>query len=114
MSTSDPFALLLSIQERSLEHARGLPQQTQVEDIWSGVGFTIAIVIMAGLREELDMCDVPKALQGPGIALIVSGILALAFMGFTGVGGNIQKALSPASSETVAPAEGAKVVEERP
>jgi len=50
-----------------------------------GVGFTIAIVIMAGLREELELCDVPKALKGPGIALLVAGILAMAFMGFTGV-----------------------------
>ncbi len=53
--------------------------------IFGGVGFTLAIVIMAGIREELDLCDVPKPLQGAGITLIVAGILALAFMGFTGV-----------------------------
>ncbi len=53
--------------------------------IGGGVGFTIAIVIMAGIREELDMCDVPTSLKGAGITLIVAGILALAFMGFTGV-----------------------------
>jgi len=52
---------------------------------FGGVGFTIAIVIMAGIREELDLCDVPKALEGAGITLIVAGILAMAFMGFTGV-----------------------------
>ncbi len=51
----------------------------------AGVGFTIAIILMAGLREEIDMSDVPEAFKGPGIALIVAGILALAFMGFTGV-----------------------------
>ena len=52
---------------------------------FGGVGFTIAIVIMAGIREELDACDVPAPLRGAGITLIVAGILALAFMGFTGV-----------------------------
>jgi len=51
----------------------------------AGAGFTIAIVIMAGLREELELADVPPALRGAGITLIVAGILALAFMGFTGV-----------------------------
>lgn len=58
-----------------------------------GVGFTIAIVIMAGLREELELCDVPKALKGPGIALLVAGILAMAFMGFTGVDRGVADAI---------------------
>lgn len=53
--------------------------------IGGGAGFTLAITLMAGIREELDMCDVPESLKGPGIALIVAGILAMAFMGFTGV-----------------------------
>lgn len=52
---------------------------------FGGVGFMIAIVIMAGIREELDYCDVPKPLKGAGITLVVAGILALAFMGFAGV-----------------------------
>jgi electron transport complex protein RnfA len=50
-----------------------------------GIGFTLAIVIMAGIREELDLADVPKSLKGPPIAFVVAGILALAFMGFSGV-----------------------------
>ena len=53
--------------------------------IFGGVGFTIAIVLMAGIREELDLCDVPKAMRGAGITLVAAGILAMAFMGFTGV-----------------------------
>jgi electron transport complex protein RnfA len=61
--------------------------------IFGGVGFTIAIVIMAGIREELDMCDIPKSLQGAAITLIVAGILAMAFMGFTGVDNGIRAAL---------------------
>ena len=53
--------------------------------IFGGVGFTVAIVIMAGIREELDMCDIPEPFKGAAITLIVAGILAMAFMGFTGV-----------------------------
>jgi len=58
---------------------------------FGGVGFTMAIVIMAGIREELDHCDVPGPLRGAGITLIVAGLLSLAFMGFTGVQGGIEK-----------------------
>lgn len=61
--------------------------------IFGGIGFTLAIVIMAGIREELDHCDVPKPLQGAGITLVVAGILALAFLGFTGVDGKLEKAM---------------------
>ena len=58
-----------------------------------GLGFTLAISLMAGLREELDLCDVPEALRGAGIALIVAGILAMAFMGFMGVDQGVESAL---------------------
>lgn len=51
----------------------------------SGVGFTMAIVIMAGIREELDFADVVESFQGAAITLIVAGFLALAFMGFSGM-----------------------------
>lgn len=60
---------------------------------FGGIGFMIAISIMAGLREDLDLCDVPKPFQGTPIALIVAGILALAFMGFTGVERGLENAL---------------------
>jgi electron transport complex protein RnfA len=62
---------------------------------FGGAGFTIAIVIMAGIREELDLCDVPKHFRGAAITLIVGGILAMAFMGFTGVDSGLKKALTP-------------------
>jgi H+/Na+-translocating ferredoxin:NAD+ oxidoreductase subunit A len=61
--------------------------------IFGGVGFTIAIVIMAGIREELDLCDIPVPFKGAAITLIVGGILAMAFMGFTGVDSGIRAAL---------------------
>jgi electron transport complex protein RnfA len=50
-----------------------------------GLGFTLAITIMAGIREHIQFSDVPKPLQGPGITLLIAGILALAFTGFTGM-----------------------------
>lgn len=66
-----------------------LREYTFLEGIFFGVGggagFTLAITIMAGIREELDLADVPKAFQGAPITLIVAGILALAFMGFSGL-----------------------------
>ena len=61
--------------------------------VFGGLGFTLAIVIMAGIREELEYCDVPTSLRGAGITLLVAGILALAFMGFTGVDTGLKKVL---------------------
>jgi len=58
-----------------------------------GVGFTLAICLMAGIREELDMCDVPRPLRGAGISLIVAGIMAMAFAGFAGMDKGIENAL---------------------
>lgn len=53
--------------------------------IGAGVGFTIALVIMAGIREELEFADIPEALKGAPMTLLVAGMLALAFMGFAGL-----------------------------
>ena len=51
----------------------------------AGVGFTLALVIMGGIREELEFADVPEAFKGTAITLIIAGLLALAFMGFGGL-----------------------------
>ncbi|PIQ32321.1 MAG: electron transport complex subunit RsxA [Bacteroidetes bacterium CG18_big_fil_WC_8_21_14_2_50_41_14] len=51
----------------------------------NAIGFTLALVIFAGIREHLDLMEVPKGMKGVPIALIVAGILALSFMGFTGL-----------------------------
>jgi electron transport complex protein RnfA len=51
----------------------------------AGIGFTIAICIMAGIREDLNLADVPEALKGAPITLITAGLLSLAFMGFAGM-----------------------------
>ena len=51
----------------------------------SGVGWMLAIVAMASIRERLNNARIPRGLQGPGITLIIAGLMALAFIGFTGV-----------------------------
>ena len=53
--------------------------------IGSGLGFALAIALMASLREKLVYSDVPKPLQGIGIAFILAGMLSLAFLGFSGM-----------------------------
>jgi electron transport complex protein RnfA len=53
--------------------------------ISSAVGFGVAMIIFAGLREHLELVNVPKVFKGAPIALITAGILALAFMGFAGL-----------------------------
>jgi Na+-transporting NADH:ubiquinone oxidoreductase subunit E len=51
----------------------------------SGIGWFLAIVAMAGIRQRLSNERIPRGLQGPGITLIIAGLMALAFIGFTGV-----------------------------
>ncbi|MDR0306749.1 MAG: RnfABCDGE type electron transport complex subunit A [Chitinispirillales bacterium] len=51
----------------------------------SGIGFLIALVLMAGIREKLELADVPKTLDGLPIAFISAGLMALAFLGFSGL-----------------------------
>jgi electron transport complex protein RnfA len=51
----------------------------------AGMGFTMAICIMAGIRENLAMADIPECLQGAPITLITAGLLTLGFMGFAGM-----------------------------
>jgi electron transport complex protein RnfA len=51
----------------------------------SAIGFGLALVILAGIREHLDLANVPKGMKGVPIALLTAGILALAFMGFAGI-----------------------------
>ena len=53
--------------------------------ISTAIGFTLAMVLFAGIREQLSTTKVPKAMQGIPIALVVAGLLASAFMGFSGI-----------------------------
>ena len=59
--------------------------ESTVAAVGAGLGFALAIVLMASLREKLRLADVPKALQGLGIAFILAGMLSLAFLGFSGM-----------------------------
>lgn len=87
-----------------MSHVAGVDNPKEVWDLgkamtlalFGGLGFTIAIVIMAGIREELELCDIPKPFEGAAITLIIGGILAIAFMGFTGMDSGIKNALKPA------------------
>lgn len=53
--------------------------------VGSGLGWTLAIVAMAGIRQKIKNANVPQGLRGPGITLIITGIMALAFLGFSGI-----------------------------
>ena len=51
----------------------------------SGIGFALALVIMASIREKLELADVPKSFQGLPISFVLTGLIALAFLGFSGM-----------------------------
>jgi electron transport complex protein RnfA len=51
----------------------------------SGIGFSLALVIMASIREKLELADIPKSFQGLPISFVVTGLIALAFLGFSGM-----------------------------
>jgi Na+-translocating ferredoxin:NAD+ oxidoreductase subunit A len=61
--------------------------QCLVYALGAGAGFTLALTIMSGMREKLELVDMPDIAQGAAITLILAGILSLAFMGFAGLGG---------------------------
>ncbi len=61
--------------------------QCLVYALGAGVGFTLALTIMSGIREELELADVPNVVRGAALTLMLAGILSLAFMGFAGLGG---------------------------
>lgn len=52
----------------------------------AGAGFTLALVLIAGLREQLNFADVPEVVKGTALTLLIAGILSLSFMGFAGLG----------------------------
>ena len=59
--------------------------QTLSFSFWSAIGFTLSIVLFAGVRERLETSNIPKYLQGFPIALIPAGLIAMAFLGFQGM-----------------------------
>ena len=61
--------------------------QSVVYALGAGGGFTLALMLMSGLREKLELADVPAISQGAAMSLMLAGLLSLAFMGFAGLGG---------------------------
>jgi electron transport complex protein RnfA len=61
--------------------------QCIVYALGAGLGFTLALILMAGLREKLDLASIPDVVKGTALSLTLAGILSIAFMGFAGLGG---------------------------
>ena len=61
--------------------------QCIVYALGAGAGFTLALVLMAGLREKLELAEVPDVVKGTALTLMLAGLLSIAFMGFAGLGG---------------------------
>lgn len=61
--------------------------QCMVYAVGAGTGFTLALVLMAGLREKLELAVIPDVMRGTALALMLAGVLSVAFMGFGGLGG---------------------------
>ena len=59
--------------------------QSLAFSIGSGIGWTLAIVALAGIRQRLKEDSIPEGLRGTGITLIITGLMALAFIGFSGI-----------------------------
>ncbi|WP_300276807.1 electron transport complex subunit RsxA [Peptacetobacter sp.] len=59
--------------------------ETIINGFGAGIGFTLAIVIFAGIRERLELSDIPEAFKGFPITLISAGLMSIAFLGFTGL-----------------------------
>ena len=70
----------LFMQEREYNFA-----ETAVFSVGTGTGFFLAIVLMAAIRERLRYSNIPQPLQGLGVAMIITGLMALAFLSFSGV-----------------------------
>ena len=59
--------------------------ETVVNGMAAAIGFTMALILLAGIRERLEYADVPRPFQGVAIAFVTAGLLAMAFMGFSGM-----------------------------
>ena len=65
--------------------------QGVVYAISTAIGFALAMALFAGLREQLDLVKIPRGMQGTSIVLVTAGLLALAFMGFSGLEGGLSQ-----------------------
>ena len=56
-----------------------------IHAVGAGVGFTIAMLLMSGIRERLELADIPQSFKGAAIAFITAGLMSMAFLGFAGI-----------------------------
>ncbi len=61
--------------------------QALAYSIGGGLGFTLALILMAGVRERMQLSNVPTLVQGAALSVVIGGLLSLSFMGFSGIGG---------------------------
>ena len=64
--------------------------QSVVYAFSTAIGFGLALTVFAGLREQLELVNVPKGMKGVAITMVTAGLLSLAFMGFSGVDGGVK------------------------
>ena len=65
--------------------------ESAVYAVATALGFTLAMVLFAGIREQLELSNIPKGMKGTPIALLTAGLLAMAFMGFSGINTTLEK-----------------------
>ncbi len=65
--------------------------QSVVYAISTAIGFALALVVFAGIREQLEMVRIPRGMRGMAIVLVTAGLLALSFMGFSGLEGGLKQ-----------------------
>lgn len=75
---------VLGVSVLNIEKSYGFIE-TVVHGFTAGLGFTLALILMAGIRERLDLADIPESLKGVPIAFIVAGLMSIAFLGFSGL-----------------------------
>lgn len=75
---------VLGIALRNVENSYNIGESI-INGMFSAVGFAVAIIIMAGIREKIDKNDVPESFKGAPIVLITAGLMAIAFMGLNGL-----------------------------
>ena len=64
--------------------------QSVVYALSTAIGFGLALTVFAGMREQLELANIPKGMRGMAIVLVSAGLLSLAFMGFSGVDGGLR------------------------
>ena len=75
---------VLGIALKNVQYSYGVLEGT-INGMFTAIGFTIAIIIMAGIREQIEFNDIPKPFRGSAIVLVTAGLMAIAFFGFAGI-----------------------------